>query len=110
MVTQTRKAAAGAVVGVAVLQVVVFTITTAVWVGNTMFSYNACDPRCDWAQGNLSGGVYYLTSIVMFLCTGLAIAYAGRTGKALTWVPLLGSAGIVAGLLIALSIFRNAVS
>lgn len=110
MTTRAGRSAAGAVGLVALLQLFVFVVTTAVYVWSTVFAANACDPNCDWAGADRAGMTYFFVSLVMFLCAAGAVVYAWRTGKALMWVPLLASVGIVAGLLISLSLFRAAMS
>ncbi|MFC7926922.1 hypothetical protein [Microbacterium laevaniformans] len=102
------RSAAASVLAVAVLQVVVFAITTAVWVGSTIFAGGACAPRCDWSGADLAGAVYYLVAVVMSVGTAAAALFAWRTERDLTWVPLAASAGTVAGLLIALRLFQAA--
>ena len=108
MSTRSGRSAAASVLVVAVIQVVVFAITTAVWVGSTVFAGGACAPRCDWSGADLAGAVYYLVAVVMFVGTAAATLFARRTEKDLTWVPLAASAGIVAGLFIALRLFQAA--
>ncbi|OJU43863.1 MAG: hypothetical protein BGN98_05590 [Microbacterium sp. 69-7] len=108
MSTRSGRSAAASVLAVAVLQVVVFAITTAIWVGSTIFAGGACAPRCDWSGADLAGAVYYVVAVVMFVCTAAAARFARRTEKDLTWVPLAASAGTVAGLLIALRLFQTA--
>lgn len=108
MSTRSGRSAAASVLAVAVIQVVAFAITTAIWVGSTIFAGGACAPRCDWSGADLAGVVYYLVAVVMFVCTAAAARFARRTEKDLTWVPLAASAGIVAGLLIALRLVQAA--
>ncbi|MCT9820813.1 hypothetical protein N3K63_11010 [Microbacterium sp. W1N] len=108
MTAKADRSAAGAVVVVAVVQVFVFVVTTAVYGWSTIFAGNACDPNCDWAGAERAGLTYFFVSLVMFLCTAVAVVYAWRTGKALTWVPMLASVGVLAGLLISLGLFRAA--
>lgn len=52
--------------------------------------------------------IYYGIAALMFVCTAAATLFARRTEKDLTWVPLAASAGIVAGLFIALRLFQAA--
>jgi hypothetical protein len=77
MSTRSGRSAAASVLAVAVIQVVVFAITTAIWVGSTIFAGGACAPRCDWSGADLAGVVYYLVAVVMFVCTAAAAASRG---------------------------------
>ncbi|AXA96685.1 hypothetical protein [Microbacterium sp. PM5] len=108
MSTKSGRSAAASVLAVAVIQVVVFAITTAVWLGSTIFAGGVCELRCDWSGADLAGAVYYLVAVVMFLGTAAAALFSWRMERDLTWVPLAASAGTVAGLLIALRLFQTA--
>ncbi|MBF4561779.1 hypothetical protein ITJ43_06460 [Microbacterium sp. VKM Ac-2870] len=110
MSTRGNTSAAGAVVAVAVLQLVVLGISTAVWITSTMFAGNACDPNCDWSGADRAGILYFVVCVAMSLCTAAAVMHALRTGRDAGWVPLAGSAGIVVGLLVSLAFFHEAMS
>jgi len=108
MSNDSGGSAPASVLAVAVIQVVVFTITTAVWVGITIFAGGVCANHCDWVGAQHAGMIYYGIAALMFLCTAATALFAWRTERDLIWVPLAASAGTVAGLLIALRLFQTA--
>lgn len=110
MSTKSGRSAAASVLAVAVIQVVVFAITTAVWLGSTIFAGVACADHCDWVGAQHAGMIYYGIAALMFLCTAATALFAGRMEKDLTWAPLAASAGTVAGLIIALRLFQEAMA
>lgn len=110
MSTRGGTNAGTSVVAVGVLQVIVFAVTTAAWVGNTLFAGNACAPGCDWGAGEFAVGVYFGIALVTFLCSAVAYVYARRTGRDLAWVPLVGCGLIILGFFGALALFQRAMS
>lgn len=111
--TQNPKAgrkAAGSVVAVAVLQIVAAAVAATVWVFSTIFAGNACSPSCDWASADRAGMVFTAAVVGSFIITAAAALIAWRKAKDLAWVPFIGIAVIVAGLISALSMFHQAMS
>lgn len=109
-VTKQGRTAAGAVAAVAVLQVVTAVATTAIWVSHTIFAGNACSPECDWAVADQAGMLFVAFMVGSFVATAAGVLVAWRRKVDLAWLPLVGSAMIVVGLLLALSMFDRAVS
>lgn len=109
MASDSGKRAAAAVGGVAVLQVIVFAITTAIWFSNALFAGNACSPGCDTQGMDFAAATYFGTAAAMFVCSGAAIVVAWRTGRDLAGVPLIGCVGTALGLWGGLTLLRAAV-
>lgn len=105
-----RRRAVGAVAAVAVLQIVAAVATTVVWVSRTLFAGNACSPDCDLAGADRAGMVYVALVVASFVLTAGAMFVAWRRRRDLTWVPILGIAVIIGGLVLALGMFDRAMS
>lgn len=95
---------------VAVLQIVTAVVTTVVWIFRTMFAGNACSPDCDWVGADRAGMVYAAFVGASLALTAGGVVLAWRRERDLAWVPLVGVAVTVGGLILALSLFEQAMS
>ncbi len=103
-----RRRVAAAVLGVGVIQVVVFVVTTGFWMGRTLFAGGACEASCDEAGGQWAAVAYFGLAALSFAIS-IAAAFVGyRTGRDLAWVPLAASVLIVVGYVIASGLFAQA--
>jgi hypothetical protein len=107
---RSRRRAVAAVVAVAVLQIVTAVVTTVIWIFRTMFAGNACSPACDWVGADRAGMVYATFVVASFAITAVAMLIAWRREKDLAWVPLIGVAVTVGGLILSLWLFDQAMS
>ncbi|MEW1835696.1 hypothetical protein [Microbacterium sp. NPDC079995] len=103
-----RWSGAGAVLAVAVLQVVAVVVTGASWFLRTVFAGGACAPDCDWAAADAAGVLFVAAVLASVAVTAAAAVLAGRTGRDLAWVPLFSTSLVVAGYLAAAALFDGA--
>lgn len=103
---KSGRKAAGAVVAVAILQVVAAITAFVVWFWSTIFEGNACSPECDWVTADRAGILLVAFVVGSFVLTIAAGFIAWRTAKDLAWVPLVGIAVIVLGLVLATLLIR----
>ncbi|WP_157532532.1 hypothetical protein [Microbacterium sp. TNHR37B] len=108
--SRSGRAAAGAVAAVAVLQIVTAVATTAIWVSHTMFAGNTCSPECEGAEAGQAGMLFFAFTVGSFVLTAVGVVVAWRKEVDLAWLPLVSSAMIVVGLLLALALFDQAMS
>ena len=103
-----RWSGAGAVLAVAVLQVVAVVVTAVLWFLRTVFAGGACTPRCDWATADAAGVLFASSILASVALTATAAIVAGWTGRDLAWVPLVSTALVVVGYLAAAALFDGA--
>lgn len=108
--TRSGRKAAGAVIGVAVLQIVTVAMATAIWVFSTVFAGTACSPECDWVGANLARWLFVGVVVGSFALSAACALLAWRRELDLTWVPLVGTALIVIGLVLALLMYQRAMA
>ena len=104
-----RPTGVGAVLAVAVLQVVAIVVTAVLWFFHTVFAGGACGTTCDWAGADAAGTLFVAVIGASILATGSAAVVGWRTGRDLAWVPLVSTALVVAGYLAAVALFDAAV-
>ncbi|RYF50834.1 MAG: hypothetical protein EOO27_31040 [Comamonadaceae bacterium] len=109
-INRRSRGAAGAVAAVATVQVVVAALTAVGWYFSTVFAGGGCAPRCDWVMAETAFAMYIAGTGLSFVATIGACAWAWRSGRDLTWVPLAGSAVIVACFFGALGLFTSAMT
>jgi len=107
---RSRRRAVAAVAAVAVLQILTAVVTTVVWFSRTMFAGNACSPDCDWVGADRAGMVYATSVVAGCAITAVAMVIAWRRERDLAWVPLVGVGVTVGGVILALSLFEQAMS
>ncbi|MFI8632676.1 hypothetical protein ACIGEP_08790 [Microbacterium sp. NPDC077663] len=103
-----RWSGAGAVLAVAVLQVVAVVVTGALWFFHTVFAGGACTPGCDGMAADAAGMLFGASILASVAVTSAAALVAWRTGRDLTWVPLVSTALVIAGYLAAAALFDGA--
>lgn len=103
-----RRTGAGAVLAVAVLQVVAIVVTVVLWFFHTVFAGGACAPSCDWATADAAGTLFVSAIAVSILVTVSAAIVARRTGRDFAWVPLASTALVIAGYCAAAAVFDTA--
>jgi len=108
IIVRSRRRAVAAVAAVAVLQIATAVVTTAVWISRTLFAGEACAHDCDWVGAERAGMVYAAFVVAGFAITAVAMLIAWRRERDLAWVPLVGVAVMIGGLLLALSLFEQA--
>lgn len=95
----------------AALQIVVFLITTGFWWwGHFANSGERCGASCDWTQVTLANMLYLGVSGFAFAATAVAAIVSYRTGRDLMWIPVAGSALIVAGYFVATMLYDQAMA
>ncbi|WP_413354415.1 hypothetical protein [Microbacterium sp. 1P06AB] len=107
--SRPRPTGVGAVLAVAVLQVIAIVVTVVLWFFHTVFAGGACAPSCDWATADAAGMLLVSAMAASILVTVSAAVVARRTGRDLAWVPLASTALVIAGYLAAVALFDAAV-
>ena len=106
--TSERRRVPAAVLGVGVIQIVVFLVTTGFWMGRTVLAGDGCEASCDGEGGRWATLVYFRIAALSF-AVSIAAAFVGyRTGRDLAWVPLAASALIVIDYFVASGLFAQA--
>lgn len=103
-----HRSGAGAVIAVAVLQVVAVVVTGALWFFHTVFAGGACSPACDGATADAAGMLFVAVIGASVVITGAAAVLAWRSGRDLAWVPLVSTALVIAGYLAAVTLVDSA--
>lgn len=103
-----QRSAAAAVLGVSVIQLVVFLVTAGFWMGLVFNTSGRCETACDWAAGQSAAAVFFGCAAASFVITIVALIISRRTGTDLAWVPLVASALIVVGYLVGARLFTQA--
>ncbi len=92
----------------ATVQVIVTALTAVGWYFSTVFAGGGCAPHCDWAMAETAFALYIAGTGLSFVATIGAGAYAWKTGRDVTWVPLAGSIFIVGCFFGAPALFHSA--
>lgn len=94
----------------AIIQVVVFVVTTGFWLGLTFGAGGLCATSCDWAGGQHAALLIFGIALGSFVLTAIATLISSRTGRDLAWVPLVASVLIVVGYFPSAELFTRAMS